>query len=66
MTEDLTTTAGEQPVDDIFDPEAEQDLSGEGLQRQRALFEIADAEVRPTKAGNGTLVRSGVRECRGG
>lgn len=40
---------------EVFDPTEELDLTGEGLQRQRATFEIVEANVNPTKAGDGTV-----------
>lgn len=49
MSEDFYTSY-------VFDPNEELDLSGEGFQRQRALFQIVEAEIRPTKAGDGAVL----------
>lgn len=38
---------------DYIDPTEELDLSGEGLQRQRALFTVIDAGVKASKSGKG-------------
>lgn len=41
---------------DTLSPEQELDLSGEGLQRTRATFEITGAELNPSKKGTGTVL----------
>lgn len=41
---------------DSLSPDAELDLSGEGLQRTRAVFVITDTELNPSKSGQGTVL----------
>jgi hypothetical protein len=41
---------------DSLSAEQELDLSGEGLQRTRAVFEITDTELNPAKSGQGTVL----------
>jgi len=41
---------------DSLSTEQELDLSGEGLQRTRAVFEITDTELNPSKSGQGTVL----------
>lgn len=38
---------------EFIDPTEELDLSGEGLQRQRALFTVVEATIKPSKSGKG-------------
>jgi hypothetical protein len=43
-------------LNNALSPDQELDLSGEGLQRTRASFEITDTELNPAKSGQGTVL----------